>query len=117
MSGRALSIRRKALWAIPIAVAITTGTATAMTQAEATAREILDASGVRGGAIVHLGCGDGELTAALRANDRYVVHGLDPDAANVAKARRTVAARGLYGPVTVSQLRGKRLPYADSAIS
>ena len=48
--------------------------------AAATAREILDASGVQGGVVVHLGCGDGSLTAALRVDDRYVVHGMDLDA-------------------------------------
>ncbi|MHC4170593.1 MAG: hypothetical protein ACYSWQ_26950, partial [Planctomycetota bacterium] len=41
------------------------------------ARQILDDTAVKGGLIVHVGCGDGKLTAALRANDRYVVHGLD----------------------------------------
>ena len=54
---------------------------------QALARRILDATDVNGGLIVHLPCGDGRLTAALRADDRYLVHGLDPDAANVAKAR------------------------------
>ena len=44
------------------------------------ARQILDATGVHGGLIVHLGCGDGRLTAALRATDAYLVHGLDADA-------------------------------------
>ena len=34
------------------------------------ARQILQATGVRGGLIVHLGCGDGKLTAALRARFR-----------------------------------------------
>ena len=33
------------------------------------AKEILDTSGVQGGIVVHLGCGDGKLTAALRASD------------------------------------------------
>ena len=37
---------------------------------------------------MHLGCGDGRVTAELRANDSYLVHGLDADADNVAKARR-----------------------------
>ena len=46
----------------------------------AAAREILEATGVKGGLIVHLGCGDGKLTAALRANDSFLVHGLDADA-------------------------------------
>jgi len=40
------------------------------------AREILAVTGVRGGLIVHLGCGDGRLTAALHADDAYLVQGL-----------------------------------------
>ncbi|MGD8239549.1 MAG: class I SAM-dependent methyltransferase, partial [Armatimonadota bacterium] len=56
----------------------------------AAARRILAAAGTRGGLVVHLGCGDGKLTAALRANDRYVVHGLDEDVRNVARAREHV---------------------------
>ena len=34
---------------------------------EQSSREILDASGVRGGLVVHVGCGDGRFTAELRA--------------------------------------------------
>lgn len=34
------------------------------------AREILRATGVQGGLVVHLGCGAGSLTAALRADGR-----------------------------------------------
>ena len=34
------------------------------------AKEILDASGVTGGLVVHIGCGDGKLTAALRAGGK-----------------------------------------------
>ena len=48
------------------------------------AKEILDTTGVKGGIVVHLGCGDGKLTAALRTNDRYTVHGLEADPAKVA---------------------------------
>ena len=81
---------------------------------EALAREILGATGVEGGLIVHLGCGDGRLTAALRAGDRYLVHGLDRDAAKVAAAREMIQRLGLYGPVSVDQLTGERLPYADN---
>ena len=44
------------------------------------------ATGIQGGLVVHLGCGDGKLTAALRANDSYVIHGLDADAEQVAEA-------------------------------
>ena len=39
----------------------------------------------RGGLVVHLGCGDGKLTAALRTGDAYLVHGLDVDPAEFRK--------------------------------
>ncbi|MFW6163209.1 MAG: PQQ-binding-like beta-propeller repeat protein [Planctomycetota bacterium] len=80
------------------------------------AREVLDATGVQGGLVVHLGCGDGTLTAALRASDSYLVHGLDGDPANVAKARKHVHAQGLYGPVAIDRLRGTRLPYTENLV-
>jgi hypothetical protein len=32
------------------------------------------ATGVQGGLVVHLGCGDGQLTAALRAADQAVAN-------------------------------------------
>ena len=41
------------------------------------ARRILDGAGVKGGFVVHLGCGDGALTAALLATEAYQVHVLD----------------------------------------
>ena len=50
------------------------------------AREILDATGVKGGIVVHLGCGKGRLTAALRASDAYLVRGLDPDQEQIREA-------------------------------
>lgn len=67
--------------------------------------QILRDSGVKGGLVVHLGCGDGQLTAALRASDSYLVQGLDADAANVAKARQHAQKLGLYGPVSIDQLQ------------
>ena len=81
------------------------------------AREVLQASGVKGGLVVHVGCGDGQLTAALCASDSYLVHGLDADEANVARAREHVRKLGLYGKVSVSHLAGKRLPYADNLVN
>jgi len=83
----------------------------------AMAQEILDAAGTRGGLVVHVGCGDGKLTAALRAGDSYLVHGLDADAANVEKARRTIRAMGLGGKVSAEHWTGERLPYADNLVN
>ncbi|NOZ23318.1 MAG: PQQ-binding-like beta-propeller repeat protein [Planctomycetes bacterium] len=81
---------------------------------QGSAKEILSVSGVKGGLIVHLGCGDGKLTAALRANDSTIVHGLDTSAENVATAREHIRKLGLYGKVSVDQWDGKRLPYIDN---
>jgi len=84
---------------------------------EQEARQILDATGLKGGLIVHVGCGDGKLTAGLHANDSYLVHGLDTDGDNIEKARRHIRSLGLYGKVSVEQFQGDRLPYADNLIN
>ncbi len=81
------------------------------------AREILRETGVQGGLIVHIGCGEGRLTAALHANDSYIVQGLDRDRDNVNKAREYVQSLGLYGKVTVEQLAGRRLPYVENLVN
>jgi outer membrane protein assembly factor BamB len=81
------------------------------------ARNMPAASGVKGGLIVHLGCGDGKLTAALCANDSFIVHGLDIDAKNVDAARRHIQSLGLYGSVSVASWNGKRLPYIENFVN
>ncbi len=81
------------------------------------AERIVERSGVAGGLVVHLGCADGRLTAALRLNDRYVVQGLDASEENVRRARQTVQSLGLYGPVSIRLLRGRRLPYAENLVN
>jgi outer membrane protein assembly factor BamB len=81
------------------------------------AAEIIKASGVRGGLVVHVGCGDGKLTAALRVNDSYLVHGLDSDPANVKTARDHIRSRKLYGKVSAELFDGKHLPYVDNLVN
>jgi len=81
------------------------------------ASEILQVSGVQGGLVIHLDCGDGDLTAPLRASDRYVVQGLDTDPENVACARKNIQQLGKYGPVSVDSFDGQRLPYIDNLVS
>ena len=78
------------------------------------ASEILEETGVKGGLVIHLGCGDGRLTANLRAGDGYLVHGLDSNEKNVQQARKHIGALGLYGPVSVSAFDGERLPHIDN---
>ncbi len=101
-----------------LAVCLLAGTTEAKTNDAITqAKKILDTTGVKGGIVVHLGCGDGKLTAALRANDRYTVHGLEADPAKVAQARSYIQAQGTYGAVSVERRSGSVLPYADNLIN
>jgi len=81
------------------------------------AKQILSATGVKGGLVVHVNCGDGRLTAALGANESFLVHGLDTDAADVAKARDHIRSRKLYGKVSVEQWTGDGLPYAENLVN
>ncbi|MFP6656998.1 MAG: class I SAM-dependent methyltransferase, partial [Pirellulales bacterium] len=81
------------------------------------AKSILDVTGVKGGLIVHLGCGDGKLTAAFRAGEAFVVHGLDRNAKNIAEARRHIRSLDLYGKVSVDTLSGDGLPYTDNLVN
>jgi len=83
----------------------------------AEAEKILQTSGVKGGLVVHLNCGDGKLTAALRADGRYLVHGLDTNPANVATARGHIRKLGVYGKVSVDTFDGRRLPYVDNLVN
>jgi len=66
---------------------------------------------------VHLGCGNGQLTTGLHTNDRYLVHGLDANVANVELAREHIRSLGLYGKVSVEEFDGDRLPYAENLVN
>ncbi|MHC4583226.1 MAG: outer membrane protein assembly factor BamB family protein [Planctomycetota bacterium] len=82
-----------------------------------TAREILNVTDIKGGLIVHLGCGNGELTAALHINDRYLVHGLDINPQAIIQARKHIQGLGLYGKVSVCKFDGRDLPYVDNLVN
>jgi len=79
--------------------------------------ELVKESGLRGGVVVHVGCGDGAATAALRINENILVQGLDASSENVAAARETLLKRGLHGPVSVREWDGGALPYNDNLVS
>jgi outer membrane protein assembly factor BamB/SAM-dependent methyltransferase len=82
-----------------------------------TASDIIRETGVRGGLVVHLGCGDGTLTAGLHINERYLVQGLDKNAACVARTRKLLQSKGLNGPVTADLFNGKKLPYVSNLVN
>ncbi len=100
-------------WALGIAVSIASHAASAEPTSAA-----LEPSEVQGGLVVHLGCGDGKETLALRTSVRFLVHGLDRDPARVAEARRHARERGVSGPVSFAHWAdASRLPYADNFVS
>lgn len=74
-------------------------------------------TGVQGGLVVHLGCGDGKATADLRMNDRYLVQGLDDDPAMVEQARESLQAKGLYGPISIDLIDGLTLPFVSDTVN
>lgn len=78
---------------------------------------ILKATGVQGGLVVHLGCGDGKTTASLLNGDGFLVQGLDVGGENVAAARRHIRSLGHCGRISIEALDGKRLPYADDIVT
>jgi len=101
----------------PVAPLVAAGQEEPDADERTTAEKILNAAAVEGGLVVHLGCGDGRLTAALRANSRYLVHGLDREAENVKQARDHVNSLGLYGPISIDLLSGEKLPYAEDSVN
>ncbi|MBI5723038.1 MAG: PQQ-binding-like beta-propeller repeat protein [Planctomycetes bacterium] len=78
------------------------------------AAKILKSPEARAGLVVHLGCGDGELTAELANGGKNVVLGLSADAAQVEKARRNIQAKGVYGTVSVDCHPAAKIPLIDS---
>jgi len=106
---------RHVLASLAVALASTPGYVWAGPEQDAA--KLMRASGVQGGLLVHVGCGDGSLAALLGANDAFLVHGLDRDAANVKRARALIRSKALYGRVSVDQWMGERLPYADNLVN
>ncbi|MBT3380356.1 MAG: PQQ-binding-like beta-propeller repeat protein [Lentisphaerae bacterium] len=74
-------------------------------------------SGVQGGVILHVGCGDGVLTASLRTGEAFVVRGLDTDWAKVRAAREALLSSGRYGPIAFDHWDGRSLPLVDGFVN
>ncbi|MCP4262198.1 MAG: PQQ-binding-like beta-propeller repeat protein [Planctomycetes bacterium] len=81
------------------------------------AAEILKATGLQGGLVIHINCGDGKLTAALGAREGYLVNGLDKNPQAVKAATRHIQSSGLSGKVTVERWSGTHLPYIDNLVN
>jgi len=84
---------------------------------DALAEALLAQPGLHAGLVVHVGCGDGALTAALRRRGMPIVQGLDNDPARVATARERIARQGAYGPLSAVPWSPPGLPYADDLVN
>ena len=78
------------------------------------ARQIASAAKFHGGLVIHIGCGDGRLTAALRLADNCIVQGVDTNPSRVEAARVVIRQCGGYGPVSVIRWNGENLPYVNN---
>ena len=87
--------------------------AAVLADAQQTARQLLDRAGLKGGLVLHLGCGTGRLTAALWS-EGFLVHGLDADPNKITAARQYFQKLDLGGKVSAEHWTGQRLPYADN---
>jgi outer membrane protein assembly factor BamB len=79
--------------------------------------QLLEDTGIHGGAIVHVGCGAGEQTAALARGGSLLVQGLGRDRTKIGQARQLAQSLGLAGRVTFRTWQGGRLPYTDNLVN
>ncbi len=82
-----------------------------------TPQEIIAASGVKGGLVVHLVRSGAASTADFLLNDSFLVHGLCRDKAAVAPVRAHIKKKDLYGKVSVQHWDKDYLPYADNMVN
>jgi len=78
---------------------------------------VVQDSGITGGIVVHLNCGDGGQTAEMAAGNQCLIHGLDRNSANISRARAYIRSKNLYGRVSVARYDGTSLPYGDNMIN
>jgi hypothetical protein len=78
---------------------------------------ILESLPARTGLCVHVGVGDGFLTADLLQGGKFLVHGLDPDAKAVEAVNRMLLGKGVYGQASVEQCDLSTLPYAENVVN
>ncbi len=86
-------------------------------EAAQTARELLQQSGIQGGLVVHAGCGEGRLTAALGGGEAYLVHGLEEEPGRRERAREHIRSQGRYGSIAIGAWNGSHLPYAENLVN
>ncbi len=81
------------------------------------AAELLKQTGVTGGLVVHLGCGEGRLTVELCRGPGFLVLGLDRNWNHVQAGRRYAQSRGVYGQVSVDHWDGRHIPLVSESVN
>ena len=71
----------------------------------------------KGALVVVLGCNDPDQLVSLHADGSFLVQGLDTDPAKIEKARRSIEAAGVHGPVSAKLYDGSNLPYMDNLVN
>jgi len=90
----------------------------AVSSANTISSMIFENTKISGGLCVHLGCGDGKLTAELGRSKKFLVHGLSTDEKSLTQARKYIHSQNLYGHVSVEQHNKKQLlPYSDNLVN
>ena len=113
MNERSMAMKKMLFGIVVIAVVLTSADVGFCESSD----KILDGAGVKGGFVVHLGCGDGKLTAALKRSEAYIVHGLDTDPAEVRAAGERFLAGRFNGTVSAEVFDGEHLPYIDNMVN
>ncbi len=87
-----------------------------LTVIQVASANVVAQSGVDGGVFVRIGCDDPAALIDMKT-DAGIVHGLDTDADAVLAARKAIAGKGAYGPVSVDVFDGKALPYIGDTVN
>lgn len=103
--------------ALVVVLVLVSVPSTAFADPHGLAELILESSGFCGGLVVHVDCGDGQLTAELKANDHTIVHGLAGNGADELAARAHIRTIGAYGPVSVELWKSPSLPYSNNMVN
>jgi len=72
------------------------------------------ATGFAGGMVVQVGCGDGDLLAALGKQENVLALGLTADAAAAKRAQERLHTLGMYGRISVRHWNTSFLPFVDN---
>lgn len=80
------------------------------------AEAVIEASTIKGGLAIVLGCDDLDLLMEF-AKTGFVVQGLDRVPGKVTKTRESLVSAGVYGNTTVAEFDGQTLPYVDNLVN